>query len=218
MKRIIIFQIVVLTILTSACNNSKSEIKTEKSKQDIDTTGAVKIDKYWISPKPSLEFNSVQKISKDTLSIVVCSEYVYSPFGNIENKSKFESSILKKFSVTNRTDSLDVGKFEFNILKLNNNKLIFFFDNDPEASKHSNILKGEINSKEVKFINGVRVGMGKNEFYKVFFNDISNELIKKYNYLVLESCVQDIKHIYSFKDDKLLNIKFITDTYWTVNY
>lgn len=216
-RTLTILTLIIFALLT-ACDNSKRPTKLENSPQQIDTTKAIKIDNYWVTPKPSFEFNSLQNSSGDTLSIVTCSEYVYSPFGIIKDKSEFKSSLLKNFSVTNRTDSMDAGKYEFNILKLNRNKLIFFFDNDPEASKHSDLFKGEIYDSEVQLINGVKIGMSKEEFYNVFFDNFSNDLMKKYKCFVLESCVQDIKHKYSFKDNKLQSINFITDSYWTVNY
>lgn len=216
-KILTILTLTILALLT-ACDNSKRPSKHRNSAQQIDTTKAIKIGNYWALPKLSFELNSLLKSSGDTLSIVTCSEYVYSPFGIIKDKSEFKSSLLKNFSVTNRTDSMDVGKFEFNILKLNTSKLIFFFDNDPEASKHSDLFKGEIHDNEVQFVNGVKIGMSKEEFYKVFFDNFPNDLLRKYKYFVLESCIQDIKHTYSFEDNKLQSIYFITDSYWTVNY
>ena len=202
----------------TACDNSKQPTKSYKSAQQIDTTKAVKIGNYWTTPKSSLEFNSIQNSTSDTLSIVTCSEYVYSPFGIIKDKSEFKSSLLKNFSVTNRTDSFEDGKFEFNILKLKTSKLIFFFDSDQEASKHSDLFKGEIQNDEVNFVNGVKIGMMKEEFYKIFFDNFPDELHEKYKYFVLESCVQDIKHIYKFNDNKLQSVNFIKDSYWTVKY
>lgn len=216
-RNIVILTLVIFASLTS-CDNSKHRAKSENSALQIDTTKAIKIANFWVIPKSSFEINSLNNSSGDTLSIITCSEYVYSPFGSIKNKSEFKSSLLKNFSVRNRIDSMDVGKFEFNILKIKTSKLIFFFDNDPEASKHSDIFKGEIYDSEVQFENGVKIGMSKEEFYKVFFDSFSNDFLEKYKYFVLESCVQDIKHTYSVKNNKLQSINFITDSYWIVNY
>ena len=113
---------------------------------------------------------------------------------------------------------MDVGKFEFNILKLKASKLIFFFDNDPEASKHSDLFKGEIYDNEVKFVNGVNIGMSKEEFCNIFFDKFSKDLRSKYNIFVLESCVEDIKHYYTFVDNKLKSITFGSRSYWKVEY
>ncbi len=216
-RNVTILTLIIFALLI-ACDNIKHSTKSEKLVQQIDTTKEIKIDNYWATPKPSFEFNFLNISSGDTLSIVTCSEYVYSPFGVIKDKSEFKSSLLKNFTVTNRIDSMDNGKFEFNILNLNTSKLIFFFENDPEASKHTDLFKGEIYDSEVRFVNGVKIGMSKEEFYKVFFDSFPNNLLDKYKCFVLESCVQDIKHTYSFKSNKLQAISFITDSYWTVNY
>ncbi len=218
MKRNLTIYTLTIFALLSACDNSKEPAKSENSVQQIDTTKAIKIGNFWAAPKPSFEFNSLNNSLGDTLLIVTCSEFVYSPFGIIKDKTEFKSSLLKNFNVTNRTDSMDVGKFEFNILKLNLSKLIFLFDNDLEATKHSNLFKGEIFDSEVQLVNGIKVGMTKEEFYKVFFDNFPKDLLENYKYFILESCVQDIKHTYSFKDNKLQSITFITDSYWTVNY
>ncbi len=218
MARNLIIIIVAIFVLLSACDNSKRRTQSENLTTKTDTTEAIKIGDYWVTPNPLFEFNALNNSSSDTLLIVTCSEYVYSPFGIIKNKSEFNSSMLKNFSVTNRTDTIDDEKNEFNILKLNTSRLIFFFDNDSDASKHSDLFKGEIYDSEVQFVNGVHIGMSKVAFYNLFFENFPNELLGKYKYFVLESCVQGMTHIYSFKGNKLQSVNFRTDSYWTVNY
>ena len=218
MNRNITLLIVAIFALLTACDNAKQLTKIENSLQQIDTTKAIKIGNYWATPKSSFEFHSLQNTLGDTLSIVTCSEYVYYPFGSIKEKTEFQSSLLKNFSVANRIDNLDIGEIEFNLLKLKASKLIFFFDKNPEASEYSGLFKGEIYDKEVQFVNDVRIGMSKEEFCKIFFDNFSSDLLIKYKYIVLESCVQDMKHTYSFKDNKLYSVNFITDSYWSVNY
>lgn len=215
-------QLTILTFiffsLLTACGNSKRTSKTVDSTQQIDTINAMKIGGFWVTPKQSFELKSIFDRSSDTLSLVTCAEYVFSPFGQLNNKSDLQTSNLKNFKILDRVDKMDIGEIEFQILTLNSNRLIFFFDNDPEAVKHSSIFKGEIKDNEVKFVDGIKIGMTKENFIKTFFDNFPKELLSKYNYIVLESCVQDIKHIYSFKDNKLQAINFITDSYWKVNY
>ena len=60
--------------------------------------------------------------------------------------------------------------------------------------------------------------MTKEDFINTFFDSFPNELLKNYKYFELISCLDDITHTYVFNDNKLQSIKFITDSYWTVNY
>ena len=205
-----------LSLLT-ACENPKQPIKSNSVEQ-ADTTNSIKIDNFWATPKPSFELNSILDSTFDTLKLVTCAEFVYSPFGQLNNKSDLPTSNLKNFEILNRLDKIDVTEIEFQILTLNSSRLILFFENDPEASKHSYIFKGEIKDSNVNFIDGIKIGMTKENFIKTFFDSFPNELMTKYNFIVFESCVEDITHTYSFKDNKLQSINFITDSYWTVNY
>jgi hypothetical protein len=142
-------------------------------------------------------------MSKDTLYIVTCSEYVYSPFGLLKKESDLRKSVLKNFK-SNTNDNPPLGK-SYN---LNTNKLTLFFDNDPYASKESYIIKGEINDSKVCFINGVKIGMKIEDFYKSFFVVFPPELEYRYNVIVYESCVTAIKHTYIFKNHQLFLVKF----------
>jgi hypothetical protein len=206
-----------MCLLFSACNQPASRQNNKKSIH-IDTSKSFRIDTYWATPKKSFDFNSLEKSSDDTLALVTCAEYVYSPFGVINNKHALKNSLLKNLAIVSRTDTMDVGPEEFQILKLKSSKLIFFFDNDTEASKHSSISKGEINDSEVKFDKGIRVGMKIGKFYETFFDYFPEELKTKYQVIVLISCVDDIKHIYTFKNGILNSVIFQNDTYWKVNY
>jgi hypothetical protein len=50
--------------------------------------------------------------------------------------------------------------------------------------------------------------MSSNEFYQIFFDNFPIELQNKFRVIEFESCVQDIKHIYTFDNKKLNKIKF----------
>jgi hypothetical protein len=217
MKTLLHVLLPLLCLSIYSCNNTNAK-RIDKKPVPIDTTNSFKIGSYWATPKKSFDFNSLGKYSGDTIEFVTCADYVYSPFGKIEDKKDFKSSLLKNFNVVSRTDSMDVGPEEFQILKLKSSKLIFFFDKDPEASAHSNILKGEIYNSEVKFAKGIKVEMTLERFYKTFFKYFPDELKTRYKVIVLLSCVEDIKHIYTFKDGVLESVVFQTDTYWKVNY
>jgi hypothetical protein len=196
-------------------NNTTTTINFD---QQTDTTRAIKIESNWVTPKQSFDFAAMLDSTVDTLIFVSCAEYIYSPFGQITNKSEIKTGLLKNFSVTDRVDSMDVGAIEFQILKHNSSQLIFFFDNDPETSKHSFIFQGDINDKDVTLVNGIKIGMSKARFVSTFFDTFPNELITRHDVIAFESCVDDIRHTYTFKDDKLISINFKKHSYWTVKY
>jgi hypothetical protein len=212
-----LFLILYFLVLLSGCVNSTTQgLKIVVSS---DTTKSFRISDFWFTPKSSFEFNSVGNAKNDTLDLVTCSDYVYFPFGKIKNKTELKTSILKDFNIVNKTDSLDSGIFELQILKINSSKLILFFDNDPEATISSYIIKGEINDKNVRFVNKVAIGMSKKDFINEFFDLFPNELIDKYNVIILESCVSGLNHVYTFKDKKLTSIRFdCVECSWRLDY
>jgi len=216
---------IIIIILTSfifiSCGNPKvtpSKNDKEVVQQSLDTTKAVKIDKYWVEPKESFEYNSLGNFTNDTLKLITCSEYVFSPFGSLREKAELKTSMLKNFSVISRVDTMKNGEFEFNVLNLKTSKLILFFNDDPEASRSSYVFKGEINDSDVKFRDNIRIGMSKEDFIRTFFKTFPNELLQRYKVIVLESCVTDIWHTYTFIGNKLKAVSFKTDSWWAVDY
>ncbi|MGV3540748.1 MAG: hypothetical protein ACO1OQ_13120 [Rufibacter sp.] len=218
-SRTIIFHL-VLSILLWSCESTQNKTTkpVELPTTQIDTTNAVKIGDYWAKPKESFEFNTLGESKGDTITFVTCSDYVFSPFGEIKDKSQLKNSLLKNFSVTNRTDTMDIGAFEFQILNLKDSKLILFFDDDPEASRSSYIHKGEIMDGDANLADGVKIGMSKKDFIGTFFKDFPEDVLANYNHFVFESCVTDIWHTYTFNDGRLKSIKFTTDSYWEIDY
>jgi len=150
--------------------------------------------------------------------LITCDEYVFSPFGRLKTKADIEKCLLKKFSKIDRIDTMDIGAIELQILKFKSSRLILFFDNDPEATKHSFIFKGNIVDSDVDLLYGIKIGMSKEKFLMTFFETFPKILSDKYNNIVIESCIENISQIYSFKDDKLQSINFKTNSYWTINY
>jgi hypothetical protein len=216
MKLLYLNVFLVLGFFIATCDQPKSN--TSKPRPKIDTSKSFKIDGLWATPKPSIDFNSFADAGSDTLSFALCGEYVYSPFGPIKNKSAFGTSLLKNFTVANRTDKTETGPVDLQILKHASSKLIFFFNNDTEAETHSDIYKGEIYDSDIQFINGIRIGMRIDDFYKCFFNYFPDELKIKYKVIVLESCITGIKHIYVFDGGKLKSVRFVTDYSFKSDY
>jgi len=184
-----------------------------------DSTTSFKIDNYWVTPKKSFGFNSSEQSSGDTLHLVTCSEYVYFPFGKLTDKSSLTTSLLKDFTITHfirdtfTNTNIIPPFFEWSEsvdLKLVNNKLSLFLDNDPEASMHGYVRGGQIVDSKVVFSNCIKIGISTEEFYKIFFDYFPTALDNKYTVVNLESCVTDVTHIYTFNNGQLTSVKFIS--------
>jgi hypothetical protein len=164
MTRLITILLLIFPFLFDSCNNLTNQ-KNEKE-TTCDTTKSFKIDNHWITPKLNLQFNSLLKSAQDTLDLVICTQYIYFPFGLLYDKSDLPKSLLKSFRITK--SDLDtftnyrVGPNPFNQwsesieLELGSNKLNLFLDNDPEASTHSYILGGEIIDNKVELLNKIK--------------------------------------------------------------
>ena len=210
-----IYSILIYSICFLSCANQSEQINSGSFK--IDTSQSFKINGTWATPKKTIKFDTLIK-DNDSLHLVVCGEYVYSPFGILDDKSDFKKSALKNFKIAEKTAKDGDETFAVQSLNHNSSKVIFFFDHDPEASKHSSIVKGEINDRDVLFANGVHVGMSTGNFYNSFFDYFPDELKDKYKFFVLESCAEGIKHIYTFETGQLKSVKFITDYQFKVDY
>ena len=212
--------LILLVFCLTECNLNKEKTTGNKSNlvtTKYDSTKSFRIDNYWATPKPKIEFNTLNLAGKDTLDLVICADYVYWPFGFIKNKDMFASSILKNFSLNNKHIVNEADAFEIQVLKLKSSKLIFCFD-DTDSATHSDIYKGEIYDSEVQFINGLKIGIDKTDFYNLFFDYFPTELTSKYKVVELESCIDGIKHLYTFKNGKLNSVKFISNFTFKADY
>lgn len=209
--------------LSFGCSSPKSnpEDITQKTiaAKPVDTANSFKVQGTWITLMPKFEFNSLDRFSNDTLSLAICGNYVYSPFGTIDDSLKIQKSSLSNFEKTNRVDTSTPDRMIVQSLKFKSSKLLLFFDKDPEASTHSYVIKGEIYDPEVRFSDGIRVGMAKTAFFKTFFSNFPETISKQTNVFCLESCIMGIRHIYTFTDDKLTSVRFeCVDCTWKVDY
>ena len=207
-------------LAVTACSN-RSDTNDFKD-NSVDTTKSFKVGNDWITPKKSFDFNSLGKLSADTLHLVTCSEYVYFPFGKLADKSSLKTSLLKDFEITSSkldtftniflpsdpTDDFKEWSESFE-LELGANKLNLFLDNDPEASMHGYIRGGQILDNKILFSNNIKVGMSIDDFYKTFFDYFPTEFNQKYKVVEFESCVTDVTHIYTFDNGQLSFVKFI---------
>jgi hypothetical protein len=219
----------ITLICLSACHNQTQQRgingqakQSNSSKLNSGDLGiqsdSIKIDGFYVNPKKLFGFNSVGDINHDTLTLVTCSDYIFSPFGALKDKSRISGSLLKNFTSINRLDTMDVGVVEFQILKHESSRLILFFDQDKFASRESYVFDGDIKDSDVNLAERIRIGMSKRDFIMTFFEKLPDELMRKYDIIAFESCVDGIRHTYIFKDGKLDAIYFRSHSYWKVSY
>ena len=72
----------------------------------------------------------------------------------------------------------------------------------------SYITKGEIYDKAIKLVNGIKIGMSRNEFFKILFDKFPIKKEQSINEVVMETCVDGLKHHYTFQHNKLMSIRF----------
>lgn len=207
----------LILLLCTSCEKRSTQIDSPIT---IDTTKAVRIDNFWTVPKESFGFyanNATQASRQDTLFLVTCSEYVYSPFGPMETKLDLPKSRLRDFKVTDRTFKQRNGDFEMQILQFHSSRLILFFDTTSRVQS-TYVFQGEINDNEVTFAENIKIGMSKKAFIDTFFDHFPTDKLINYNTIILEPCVENTKHVYSFTDDKLKRVEFRSASFWTVYY
>jgi len=212
---------IVLFFLIFIISGNCTFIKNSKSDNTIhlDTTKSVKIADLWITPNLSFEFISLGICNLDTLDFIGCSDYLYYPFGKLKERQDLKSSVLKEFEIyESKKDTSTItdeeGKNGYFVwqerlkLKYGSNTLNLFFDDGNEGEKHSYITNGEIISKDIVFINGVRIGMNFDDFCSKFFDSFPKELHNKYEVITFETCTDGLRHIYTFKNNILISIEF----------
>jgi hypothetical protein len=215
---------IIFLMLIEACEHKQAKhidtiIKTAVAKPDTDKS--FKIDDFWITPKPGLDyaFGNAPTTNADTVNLPICSDYAFSPFGNIKNRSELPKSLLKHFSIVNKIDTSNGNKTIVQSLKLDSNKLLLFFDHDPEASRESYVIKGEIYDKTVTFANNIRIDMSEMAFYQMFFTNYPESLQNKYQVITFETCIEGLRHIYTFQNHHLHSVKFeCVNCTWKADY
>lgn len=204
----------VYCIVTASCSSLIK--KPTKAYIKANPPTPIKIDGLLATPRYSTHIYALLNTGPDTLGISVNSTQFYYPFGLIKSKPKPNLGVLRNFGITNKIIQTAIGNIDIQILKHRSSKLIFFF-NTVNGDKHADILKGEVYDTDVKFINSIIIGMSVDDFYKCFFDHFPLELENRYKFFELESA-DEIKHIYSFENNKLKVVKFSSNRAFVAAY
>jgi len=212
------FRLATLFLITGLINASCSSLNNKPTKAYLEANPPtpIRINGLLAVPRYSTHVASLLNCGPDTLGIEVNSTYVYYPFGTVKSTRHPNLKLLRKFKLVNRIIKSEIGNINVQILQHDSSKLILYF-NTVNGSKYSEILKGEIRDTDVSFVNGIKVGMAIDNFYKCFFDQFPHELYDQYKFFELSS-TDGIKHIYSFDNGKLNSVKLSSMRAFDTNY
>ncbi len=146
------------------------------------------------------------KLTKDTLLIVSTNDILYYPYGKY---SLFEDFQLSHSIIKENNYKIDSIEKDFIIITLKSKNNLLKFIESKESSKLE-IFNADINDNDLKFSNGIKIGMSQKEFLLIFFNKVPKEL-ENLSIIELESGLTGIWHYYTFSENKLRNITMKTD-------
>ncbi|MCO5936215.1 hypothetical protein NAF17_11765 [Mucilaginibacter sp. RB4R14] len=149
---------------------------------------------------PEMLFNA------DTLKIVTGISHLYYPFGRHGNIQEIKKAITNK--VVKDIHLSNIGAQDStSITQITTSKSIVKFYKSDETN-YQEIISADIRDSNFHFLNNIRVGMSKDELLKILFNKPPAVTV---NTIKLISILDGIQHYYIFKDDKLIEIKMVTD-------
>ena len=158
--------------------------------------------------KPEFEFHSISKNSNDTLEIVTCGETVYFPFGKLKPPLDLSRSLLKEFKQSESTyieEPLTIWKYKLN---LKESWLDLYFDNNQEGAIASYVIGGKIINKNIRFENGISVGLTRKELFEKILKKYDVALFNKLKTVTFIPCVDGVKQIIRINDKKIIEISF----------
>ena len=170
----------------------------------------VKIQDDWIlvkNAKTTKDFGIVKlKKKQDTIIIVCTGWFFYYPFGKNSNLKELTDQVNSSEMKMEYSKSYDN---DFELFRFSQKNSYLKFTKEAETGKLE-IVAGRIVDPGLRLVNGVRVGMKKEDFVHLYFNDSNNQFAYVH---VIEfiSALDGIWHYYTFKDDTLSEIRFDTD-------
>lgn len=212
----------IVSLLFGACNNSSETSSDRLSAKAIDSprhnvaaspNRAAELADTISYSSDSLQYLALDsfelvtyELATDTLKLVSTSNFLYYPFGSFSSVSALKKAGLK-FAFQQESDASDTSVQIYRATFANS--FVKLFQDDEK--KKLEIVSGRILNKEIKLINGIRIGTSKRSFFSSFFKKPST--IEKTDHKVIEliSGLDGIRHYYAFKNSVITSIKFDSD-------
>lgn len=149
------------------------------------------------------------KVYTDTMTVYSLAGYVIYPFG--------ERSSVEQYITDNQLSWYrDIGyKKYYDSMEVSVNRMRRYDDSYIDMyysiwTKKVELLGGYITDKEVQLVNGLHVGMTKDEVFNVFFKKYPKSYTSDVTVLKVVSGAGEVAEIYTFRGQKLRHIKIET--------
>ena len=149
------------------------------------------------------------KVYTDTMTVYSLADYVIYPFG--------EWSSVEQYITDNQLSWYrDIGyKKYYDSMEVSVNRMRRYDDSYIDMyysiwTKKVELLGGYITDKEVQLVNGLHVGMTKDEVFNVFFKKYPKSYTSDVTVLKVVSGAGEVAEIYTFRGQKLRHIKIET--------
>ena len=158
--------------------------------------------------RPEYQIKDI-KVYTDTMTVYSLAEYVIYPFG--------QWSSVEQYITDNQLSWYrDIGyKKYYDSMEVSVNRMRRYDDSYIDLyysiwTKKVELLGGYITDKEVQLVNGLHVGMSKDDVFKVFFKKYPKSYTSDVAVLKVISGAGEVAEIYTFRGQKLRHIKIET--------
>jgi hypothetical protein len=194
----------LVSLITLGCNfDNNKKISNNSSTKSVQNVG-ISLASLSKMSLPEMELNNFRSI-EDTIVFTSPTSFLYFPLG----KFKKEVGILDDYpelKLSHQKYADDTGSMELYSYRYKQS-FIKMIKND--ESGLFDIVFARLVDNGITLKNGITIGSLKANFSEKFFKSIVD--LNKYNVVKIESLILGIKHIYTFKDDKLVEIIIDSD-------
>ena len=149
------------------------------------------------------------KVYTDTMTVYSLSNIIIYPFGQWESMEQYitdnQLSWYRDIGYKKYYDSMEVS---VNRMRRYDDSYIDLYYSI--WTKKVELLGGYITDKEVQLVNGLHVGMTKDEVFNVFFKKYPKSYTSDVTVLKVVSGAGEVAEIYTFRGQKLRHIKIET--------
>ena len=158
--------------------------------------------------RPEYQIKDI-KVYTDTMTVYSLANQVIYPFGEWDSIEYFmTNNKLHWYRESGYRQAFDSSEVSVNRLRrLDDSYLDLFYS---IWTRKVELLDGRINDSEVVLANGLRVGMSKDDVFKVFFKKYPKSYTAEVTVLKVVSGANEVAEIYTFKGTKLRHIKIET--------
>lgn len=158
--------------------------------------------------RPEYQIKDI-KVYTDTMTVYSLAEYIIYPFGQWSSVEQYitdnQLSWYRDIGYKKYYDSMEVS---VNRMRRTDDSYIDLYYSI--WTKKVELLGGYITDKDVQLVNGLHVGMSKDDVFKVFFKKYPKSYTSDVTVLKVISGAGEVAEIYTFRGQKLRHIKIET--------